>query len=56
MIAQSPDIARAHYGRAEALTQLGRHREALEAGQRSLLLDPTDERTARLVSELGAAQ
>ncbi|NMF99880.1 tetratricopeptide repeat protein [Aromatoleum toluolicum] len=56
VIAQSPDIARAHYGRAEALTQLGRHREALEAGQRSLVLDPTDERTARLVSELGTVQ
>lgn len=56
VITQSPDSARAHYGRAEALTQLGRHYEALEAGQRSLLLDPTDERATRLVSELGRAR
>lgn len=56
VITQSPDVARAHYGRAEALAQLGRHREALEAAQRSLILAPTDERSARLVSQLGMTQ
>ncbi|NMG44659.1 tetratricopeptide repeat protein [Aromatoleum toluvorans] len=56
VIAQAPDIARAHYGRAAALAQLGRQREALEAAQRSRTLDPADERAARLIGELGTTQ
>ena len=55
-IAHSPNTARAHHGRAEALTKLDRHREAHDAALRSQTLDPADERTARLLNELRTTQ
>lgn len=55
VISQTADSARAHYGRAETLARLGRHREALDAAEQALVLDPSDERSARLVSQLRAA-
>ncbi|NMF88463.1 tetratricopeptide repeat protein [Aromatoleum petrolei] len=56
VIAGSPENAGAHYGRAEALAVLGHHREALDAAQRALTLNPSDDRAARLVSQIRATQ
>lgn len=55
-IAHSPNTARAHHGRAEALAKLYRHQEALDAARRAQTLAPENERTARLLNELTATQ